>query len=68
VGDLGRRALLADLGAEVDAQLPGRPASLGEAGDLQNAADPQVELREVVEGGYRPFGRSRPGPDPSGAW
>ena len=49
VRDLRRRALLADLGAEVDVQLPGRLAGLGEVLDAGDAAHADVDLEEVVE-------------------
>src|SRR4051794_19115594 len=66
VGDLRRGALLADLGPEVDAQLPGRGARLGEALDLDHATDAQVELLEVVEGGQTATARRAPaGPCPA---
>src|SRR4051794_30135565 len=49
VADLRRRALPPDLGAEVDAQLPRRPARLGEVLDLDDAPDADVDRREVLE-------------------
>src|SRR3954471_22986586 len=49
VGDPRRRALLAELGPEVDAQLPGRRAGLGEILDGDDPADAHVDLQEVVE-------------------
>jgi hypothetical protein len=49
VRDLRRRALLADLGTEVDRQLPRRDAGLGELLDADDAADPDVQPGEVLE-------------------
>src|SRR6185503_5890853 len=48
VRDLSRRALLAQLGAEVDVQLPGGLARLGEVLDADDPADADVDLEEVV--------------------
>ena len=48
VRDLRRGALLADLRAEVDAQLPGRLARLGEVLDRDDPADAHVDLLEVL--------------------
>ena len=47
--DLSGRALLAQLGPEVDEELPGGLARLGEVLDAGNAADAYVDLHEVVE-------------------
>src|SRR5215207_10533826 len=49
IGDLRRRALLADLRPEVDRQLPGWLPSLGEALDGRYPADADVDGLEVVE-------------------
>ena len=49
VGDLRRRAARPELLAEVDRQLPGGLARLGEVLDLDDAADAHVDLEEVVE-------------------
>ena len=49
VGDLRRRALDADLRPEVDRQLPGRLARLGEVVDRGHAADAHVDRQELVE-------------------
>jgi drug/metabolite transporter (DMT)-like permease len=52
VDDLRRRATGADLGAEVDRQLPGRLAGLGELVDRDHPADPHVDPGEVIEGDH----------------
>ncbi len=49
VGDLSRRALGADLGAEVDLELPGGLARLGEVVHRQHAPGAHVDAQEVVE-------------------
>jgi len=49
VDDLGRRAPGPELGAEVDRQLPGRLAGLGERVDGDYPADPHLDPGEVVE-------------------
>ena len=49
VGDLGRGALDADLGAEIDRQLPRGLARLGEVVDRDDAADAHVDRQELVE-------------------
>src|SRR5215208_2666777 len=56
VGDLGRRALDADLGAEVDGELPGGLARLGEIVDGNHAPDADVDAPEVLEGDLGPHG------------
>src|SRR6185436_16588790 len=47
-------------GAEVDAELPGGLARLGEVLDLHDPADADVDLGEVVEGDGVAHGRSVP--------
>src|SRR5262249_15312314 len=47
--DLGRWGPHADLGPEVDAQLPGRTPRLWEVLDLDDPADAHVDAREVLE-------------------
>jgi hypothetical protein len=49
VRDLGGGALEADLGPEVDRQLPGRPARLGELVDRDDAPDAHVDPLEVLD-------------------
>src|SRR4051794_33595911 len=50
VRDLRRGALDADLRPEVDRQLPGRLARLGELVDLEHAPHAHVDREELVEG------------------
>ncbi|HWH10080.1 MAG TPA: EamA family transporter [Solirubrobacteraceae bacterium] len=52
VRDLSGRAQTAELGTEVDRQLPGRRAGLGEGLDPRHPADPHVDREEVVEGDH----------------
>jgi hypothetical protein len=48
-GDLGRGLLHPDLGAEVDGQLVGGLARLGERLGVQHPTDADIDLHEVVE-------------------
>src|SRR5215213_8812889 len=61
VGDLRRRALDADLGTEVDGELPGGLARLGEVLDANHAPDADVDALEVLE---RDLGAHGPGSPP----
>jgi hypothetical protein len=45
----GGGALLAQLGAEVEEELPGRRAGLGKVLDARDPADADVDLQEIVE-------------------
>src|SRR4051812_25610924 len=51
MGELRRRAPRAELGAEVDLELPCRPARLGERLDRHHATDPHVDSLEVLPAG-----------------
>ena len=73
MGDLGRGALLPDLGAEVDRQLPRRLSRLRKVLDRDDAADAHVDRQEVLEVDHPTADRcdyACPGVDPDGvlAW